>query len=112
MYGNPKPSMKVLREQSTPIEIQHVANAEKGKINITLYGSMGLPQHTVSGYQLYISSQADNYRNTKSYSIPTLKPGQQYNLKVDEGAGTYYITIVRPQGTIATQKRYSDHLYQ
>lgn len=104
MYGNPKPSMKVLREQSTPIEIQHVAGAEKGKLHITLYGSMGLPQHTVSGYQLYISTKTDNYLNTKAYSIPTLKPGQRHGLKVDAIKGEYYITIVRPLGYIATQK--------
>lgn len=104
MYGNSKPSMKVLREQSTPIEIQHVAGAEKGKLHITLYGSMGLPQHTVSGYQLYISTKTDNYLNTKAYSIPTLKPGQRHGLKVDAIKGEYYITIVRPLGYIATQK--------
>ncbi|MDP3392182.1 glycoside hydrolase family 2 protein [Sediminibacterium sp.] len=104
MYGNSKPSMKVLREQSTPIEIQHVASAEKGKLNITLYGSMGLPQHTVTGYKLYISSATNNYLNTKAYTIPTLKPGQRYGLKVDALKGEYYITIVRPQGYIATQK--------
>lgn len=111
MYGNPKPSMKVLREQSSPIEIQHVANGEKGKINITLYGSMGLPQHTVNGYQLFISSQQDNYLQTKPYLIPTLKPGQRHSLKVDAIAGSgssdYFITIVRPQGYIATQKGFS-----
>lgn len=104
MYGNPKPSMKVLREQSTPIEIQHVAGAEKGKLNITLYGSMGLPQHTVTGYKLYISSATNNYLNTKAYTIPTLEPGQRHGLKVDALKGEYYITIVRPQGYIATQK--------
>lgn len=104
MYGNPKPSMKVLREQSTPIEIQHVAGGEKGKLNITLYGSMGLPQHTVSGYQLYISSAPDNYLATKAHPLPTLKPGQRHDVKVDALKGPYYITIVRPLGTIATQK--------
>lgn len=104
MYGNPKPSMKVLREQSTPIEIQHVAGGGKDKLNVTLYGSMGLPQHTVSGYKLYISSSTDNYLNTKPYSIPTLKPGQRFELKVDAIKGEYFITIVRPQGYIATQK--------
>jgi beta-glucuronidase len=104
MYGNPKPSMKVLREQSTPIEIQHVSGGGKGKLNITLYGSMGLPQHTVAGYQLYISSRTDNYLATKPYSIPTLKPGQRHDLKVDAIKGEYFITIVRPLGYIATQK--------
>lgn len=104
MYGKPKPSMKVLREQSTPIEIQHVSGWGKGKLNITLYGSMGLPQHTVAGYQLYISSRTDNYLATKPYSIPTLKPGQRHDLKVDAIKSDYFITIVRPLGYIATQK--------
>lgn len=108
MYGNPKPSMKVLREQSTPIEIQHVAGGGKNKLNVTLYGSMGLPQHTVTGYQLYISSSPDNYLATKSYLIPTLKPGQRYELKVDAIKGEYFITIVRPQGYIATQKGFME----
>jgi len=104
MYGNPKPSMKVLREQSTPVEIQHVSGGGKGKLNITLYGSIGLPQHTVKGYTLYISSKTDNYLQTKAYEIPTLKPGQQHGIKVDAIKGEYYITIVRPLGYIATQK--------
>lgn len=104
MYGKPKPSMKVLREQSTPIEIQHVSGGGKGKLNITLYGSIGLPQHTVKGYTLYISSKTDNYLQTKEYEIPTLKPGQRHDLKVDAIKGEYFITIVRPLGYIATQK--------
>lgn len=108
MYGNPKPSMKVLREQSSPIDIQHVANAEKGKLNITLYGSMGLPQHAVSGYQLYISSQSDNFEKAKSYPIPTLKPGQRFTLKVDGLSDAYYITIVRPTGFVASQKIFKE----
>lgn len=104
MYGKPKPSMKVLREQSTPIEIQHVSGWGKGKLNITLYGSIGLPQHTVKGYALYISSKTDNYLQTKAYEIPALKPGQRHDLKVDAIKGEYFITIVRPLGYIATQK--------
>ncbi|MBT9484567.1 glycoside hydrolase family 2 TIM barrel-domain containing protein [Sediminibacterium sp.] len=104
MYGNPKPSMKVLREQSTPVEIQHVSGGGKGKLNITLYGSVGLPQHTVKGYTLYISSKTDNYLQSKAYEIPTLKPGQRHDLKVDAIKGEYFITIVRPLGYIATQK--------
>lgn len=104
MYGKPKSSMKVLREQSTPIEIQHVSGGGKGKLNITLYGSIGLPQHTVKGYALYISSKTDNYFQSKAYEIPTLKPGQRNDLKVDAIKGEYFITIVRPLGYIATQK--------
>lgn len=108
MYGNPKPSMKVLREQSTPVEIQHVSGGGKGKLNITLYGSMGLPQHTVKGYTLYISSKTDNYLQSKAYEIPTLKPGQRHDLKVDAIKGEYFITIVRPLGYIATQKGFME----
>src|SRR3989339_386520 len=104
MYGNPKPSMKVLREQSTPVEIQHVSGGGKGKLNITLYGSVGLPQHTGKGYTLYISSKTDNYLQSKAYEIPTLKPGQRHDLKVDAIKGEYFITIVRPLGYIASQK--------
>lgn len=69
-----------------------------------MYGSMGLPQHIVTGYTLYISSQINNYLNTKAYLIPTLKPGQRHGLKVDAIKGEYFITIVRPLGYIATQK--------
>jgi beta-galactosidase len=67
-----------------------------------------LPQHTVAGYQLYISSRTDNYLATKPYSIPTLKPGQRHDLKVDAIKGEYFITIVRPLGYIATQKGFVD----
>jgi beta-glucuronidase len=108
MYGKPKPSMKVLREQSTPVEIQHVSGGGKGKLNITLYGSVGLPQHSVKGYTLYISSKTDNYLQSKAYKIPTLEPGKRHDLKVDAIKGEYFITIVRPLGYIASQKGFME----
>jgi beta-glucuronidase len=107
MYGNPKPSMKVLRELSSPIEVQNVRNWKKGKLNVLLFGSIGLPQHTVKGYKLYVSDKTDNYEATKAYTIPDLKPGQRLDFEVDDlYNGTGIITVVRPTGYIVSQKSF------
>ena len=68
---------------------------------------MGLPQHTVTGYKLYISDKFDNYAATKAYDLPEIKPGQRINFEVDDlYNGSGIITIVRPTGYVATQKSF------
>lgn len=105
MYGQPKPSMKVLRELSSPVEVQQVRNWKKGKLNVLLFGSIGLPQHVVKGYKLYVSDRADNYAATKAYDIPELKPGERLNFEVDDlYNGKAIITVVRPTGYVVSQK--------
>ena len=107
MYGNPKPSMKVLRELSSPVEVQQVRNWKKGKLNVLVFGSMGLPQHTVKGYKLFISDKTDNYKTTKAYDLPDIKPGERINFEVDDlGDGARIVTIIRPQGYVVSQKSF------
>ena len=104
MYGKPKPSMKVLRELSSPVEVQGVRNWKKGKLNVLLFGSIGLPQHIVKGYKLYVSADT-NYVAGKSYELPDLKPGQKLDFEIDDlYSGKAVITIVRPTGYIVSQK--------
>ncbi|MFZ1525842.1 MAG: sugar-binding domain-containing protein [Saprospiraceae bacterium] len=107
MYGQPKPSMTVLREMSTPVEVQQVRKWNKGKLNVLIYGSVGLPQHTVKGYKLYISEKHQHYTSGKMYQLPDIKPGQQVNFEVDEvNEGNVIVTIVRPLGYVVTQKSF------
>lgn len=107
MYGVPKPSMKVLRELSSPVEVQTVHQWKKGKLNISIFGSLGLPQHTVKGYKLYLSDKPDNYSGTKAYDLPDIKPGEFINFDVDDlYAGKGIVTIVRPTGYIVSQKSF------
>ncbi|MBB2144705.1 beta-galactosidase [Pedobacter sp. LMG 31464] len=108
MYGKPKPSMKVLREQSSPVEVQGISKGKKGKLNVTIFGSMGLPQHITKGYKLYLSTNNDNYKATKAYNLPELKPGQQINFEIDDinGGDKGIITVVRPTGFVASQKSF------
>lgn len=107
VYGKPKPSMKVLREMASPVEVQQLQPAGKGKANVLLYGAVGLPQHTVKGYQLYISDGTDNYLATKAYTIPELKPGQRAFVQVDDRyKGGGIITVVRPNGYVVSQKNF------
>ena len=107
MYGNPKPSMKVLRELSSPVEVQQVRNWGKGKLNVLMFGSIGLPQHTVTGYKLYFSDKAENYLQTKAYNLPVIKPGQKIEFPIDEMYnGKGIITIVRPNGYVVSQKSF------
>jgi len=107
MYGHPKPSMKILRELSSPVEVHQARQWKKGKLNLLIFGSIGLPQHTVSGYKLYISEKADNYATAKVYDLPEIKPGQRINFEVDDlFEGKCIVTIVRPTGYIVTQKSF------
>ena len=105
MYGKPKPSMKVLRELSSPVEVQGVRNWKKGKLNVLIFGSIGLPQHIVQGYKLYVSDGTANYRNGKVYDLPTIAPGERVNFEVDDSFnGRAVITVLRPTGYVVSQK--------
>lgn len=107
MHGNPKPSMKVLRELSSPVEVQGLRNWKKGKLSVLIFGSMGLPQHNVKGYKLYISDKTDNYATTRAYELPEIKPGQQIDFEVDDlYNGSGIISIVRPTGYVVSQKSF------
>lgn len=107
MYGNPKPSMSVLRELSSPVEVQQVRQWKKGKLNLLVFGSVGLPQHTVKGYKVYVSDKAENYASAKAYELPEIKPGQRINFEVDDvNNGKVIITVVRPTGYVVSQKSF------
>ncbi len=107
MYGQPKPSMKVLRELSSPVDVQQVRNWKKGKLNVLMFGSIGLPQHTIKGYKLYVSDKNDNYATTKAYDLPDLKPGEKLDFEVDDlYNGKAVITVVRPTGYVVSQKSF------
>lgn len=107
MYGKPKPSMKILRELSSPLEVQQAHQWKKGKITLQLYGSVGLPQHKVSGYQLCWTATADSWKSAKFYPIPNLLPGQQAYIEVDDlYGGKGVVTVIKPTGYVATQKSF------
>lgn len=107
MYGHPKPSMKVLREYSSPVEIHSLNKRKEGELSVTLFGNIGLPQHTVRGYKLYLSNSTGAWKDTKAYDLPEISPGERVDIAVDDlykGAGI--ITIVRPTGYVVTQKSF------
>ncbi|WP_158996332.1 glycoside hydrolase family 2 protein [Mucilaginibacter sp. L196] len=106
MYGKPKPSMAVLRELSSPIEVQQMS--KKGnKLSLRIYGSIGLPQYIARGYKLYVSDKTDNYSSYKVYDLPEIKPGQRIDFEVDNlFGGKGIVTIVTPLGYITTQKSF------
>lgn len=107
MFGNPKPSMKVLRELSSPVEVQGLNSWKKGKLSVLVYCSEGLPQHSVKGYKLYISDREDNFESTKAYDIPDLKPGERAYVEVDDlYHGNGIITVKRPNGFVVSQKSF------
>ena len=107
MYGKPKPSMKVLREMSSPVEVQQLQGRRNGKANVLIFGSIGLPQHTVKGYKLYLSDKPENYASGKAYELPEIKPGQQISFEIeDQFKGQGIITIVRPTGYVVSQKSF------
>ena len=105
MYGNAKPSMKVLKNLSSPIEIHSIRNAGNGRITVTLFGSIGLPQHKVKGYKIYVSDRTDNYLSSESNMLPEIRPGEKINVAVaNKQSGKVVVTIVRPTGYVVIQK--------
>jgi beta-glucuronidase len=107
MYGNPKPSMKVLRELSSPVEVQQARQWRKGKLNILIFGSVGLPQHICRGYKLYLSDSTGDYKNYKSYNLPEIKPDEKINFEIDDlFNGEGIITVVNPLGYVVSQKSF------
>ena len=107
MYGKPKPSMKVLRELSSPLEVQSVHPYKKGKLGISIFGSLGLPQHIAKGYKLYLSGENNNYQDTKPYALPSIMPGEHLDMEVEDlFSGKGVVTIVRPNGYVVTQKSF------
>lgn len=109
MYGQPKPSMKVLRDMSSPIEVQNIQHGNKGKLRVLIFGSIGLPQYKTQGYQLYLSDKKDNYTSTKRYDIPALKPGERAYVEIDDlYNGQGIITVKNPLGFVATQKDFTN----
>jgi beta-glucuronidase len=107
MYGQPKPSMTVLRELSSPLEVQSVHPIKKGKLSISIFGSLGLPQHIAKGYKLYLSGENDHYLDTKAYSLPSINPGQHLDMEVEDlFSGKGVVTIVRPNGYVVTRKSF------
>ncbi|HEY1112666.1 MAG TPA: glycoside hydrolase family 2 TIM barrel-domain containing protein [Chitinophagaceae bacterium] len=107
MYGKPKPSMRVLREMSSPVEVQNLNQWKKGKVTAQIFGSIGLPQHTVKGYKIYLSDKAENYAATKAYEIPEVMPGERVQVEMDDlYNGKGIITVVRPNGYVVSQKSF------
>jgi beta-galactosidase len=109
MYGNPKPSMKTLRELTSPIEVQQLTKKGNGKLNTVIFGNIGLPQHITKGYKLYVSDKTDNYLSTPPYALPELRPGQRLDFEIDDKYnGEAVITITRPNGYVVSQTVFFD----
>lgn len=99
--------MKVLREYASPLEVQLLNQGRRGKLSVVMFGNVGLPQHTVKGYKLYLSNKEDNYFTTKAYDIPEVKPGQRRVVEVDDlYSGCGIVTLVRPTGFVVSQKSF------
>lgn len=106
MYGKAKPSAKVLRELSSPVEVQRLEK-RGNKLVVSIFGSLGLPQHTVRGYKLYLSDKNENFLSFKSYDLPDIKPGELCEIEVEDlFNGKGIITVVKPAGYIASQKQF------
>jgi beta-glucuronidase len=109
MYGEPKPSMKVLRELSSPLEVQQLQSKGNGKLNLVIFGNTGLPHHITRGYILYVSDGAENYLGGRAYALTELKPGQRLDLEVDDlYTGEAVITVCRPNGYVVSQQLFTD----
>lgn len=107
MYGQPKPSMKVLRELFSPVEIHSVHRDRDGGLSVLLFGNTGLPQYAARGYTLYVSKKEDDYASGIKIAMPDIAPGQRLTVPVrDRFVGGAVITLVRPGGYVVLQKSF------
>lgn len=103
MYGQPKPSMKVLRELSSPLEVQQVHRWKKGMLTVQLFGSMGLPQHRCTGYTVQVGGTLAEAMNAVPVTIPTTMPGKQVFVEVkDHGQPQSVVIVRRPSGQLVS----------
>lgn len=108
-YGNPKPSAKVLRELSSPVEVLYLNKASAGKLKATVMGSVGLPQYIVRGFKIRLSKTETDYLNAKTYDIPEVKPGEKVEVEIDDlYNGEGIITVTRPDGSVVSQKNFNE----
>lgn len=109
MYGNPKPSAKVLRDLSSPVEIHELRKSKDKKKSLLLFGNLGLPQHCTKGYKLYVSDNKGDFRDGLVYNLPDIYPGQQLYVEIDDlYPEQALITITRPTGYVVIQKLFTD----
>ncbi|WP_150271406.1 glycoside hydrolase family 2 protein [Paenibacillus tepidiphilus] len=100
LYGNEKPSYRLLQEVSAPVRLE-VVHSGSGSARILLCRvtcSHELPAYSVAGYRLLLSVAESEGEN--SFEIPPLAPGEQTEIAVEtQGlSGRVHAEIRRPGG--------------
>jgi beta-galactosidase len=97
----------MVSNRSRQIEVRGMSKGRNGKVAITIFGSVGLPQYTAKGYRLYLSDKEDDYQSTKGYTLLEIKPGERIVFEADDPYnGKGVVTVVRPTGYVVLQKTF------
>jgi beta-glucuronidase len=102
LFGRPKPSYKLLRSESSPIESLVITGAPK-HFEITVQSRAHVPGYTLRGYKLrgVLYGYGDIPVEQQEVSIPELKPGDKVTLAisfVDAMPVRVELDVIRPTG--------------
>lgn len=113
LYGEPKPSYDLLRDQAAPLKIEGVQAIDDGKVEVLLTAADNLPSYAVRGYSLSIAGAdggpaADGAGTGTAVAIPELKPGQSCRILIDDLLSEHAerkMVIRRPTGFTVLEER-------
>ncbi|MDG0791220.1 hypothetical protein OMP38_10320 [Cohnella ginsengisoli] len=104
LYGNPKPSLSLLTELASPIQLAEAARYEANQVKVKLTVRDDLPSHAVRGYRFTASvGEGGGATSEAALPIPDTLPGESVELifEAAPGATRIPIRIVRPNGFVA-----------
>jgi beta-glucuronidase len=99
IFAEPKPSYYVVQNYCSPIQILSMGNVN-GNFNISLQAKDTLPSYIVDKY--YIVFEDNDGKASVTVVIPTLKPGEQWDITLDYTISR--IQIFRPNGFLVEDR--------
>lgn len=101
LWLNPKTSYFTYKTLAAPIYIENV-HQDGNRAIVTLAVKNALPSYTL---RHYILSWKDAQNKNKELSLPVLRPGEKYNIELDNLPmdGTMHLKIIRPTGNVVIE---------
>jgi beta-glucuronidase len=97
IFGEPKPSYYVVQEVCSPVAILE-RNDETGGTFLCLSVKETLPCYLIEDYEIIFRREGEVIAKS---IIPTLKPGETWEVQVPKQANSIY--IVRPNGFLVKE---------
>jgi beta-glucuronidase len=100
IFGEPKPSYYVVREECSPVRIVSVKSNNE-KLMVEIICAADIPSYSVEGY--YLEYKAIDGKTIYTEHIPLLKPGDTASFEY-ANKGVAMLGIYRPNGFLVLEK--------